>query len=167
MKEFDIPIWADANAIEYKHNVITDVLENFIIDLKTVDRLENFLLDMFGIAVQVNDSYYTTCLKIKPLSRLERQLLGYILNEHYFPVVDKHCVAAQTGTSTLDIVSLNNDKSEILKYIGESEFSILLYIGDEIDKGNDYNIANNCTFYIQVKDVIETNVVLKLLTYGV
>lgn len=167
LSNFHIPIWADSNSIKYENNVVTDVLENCIIDSRTVHKLESFLLTTFGIAVQSNDNYYTTCLKIKPLSKLERQLLSYILNEYYFPFVDKNCIALQTGTSTIDIVHLNNNKSEILKYIDASEFSILLYVGDEIDRGNDYEIANKCTFYIQVKDVMETNVVLKLLTYGI
>ena len=38
-----------------------------------------------------------------------------------------------------------------------------MYIGDELDIGNDNSIAKKCTKAINVDGVIETNVLIKLL----
>ena len=37
------------------------------------------------------------------------------------------------------------------------------YIGDEIDHGNDSIISKWCRNYIKVKDVFETNILLRLM----
>ena len=51
---------------------------------------------------------------------------------------------------------------EVFNYLNLDAFSNL-YIGDEIDKGNDQEIANSCKKYIRTSGAVETNLLLKLL----
>ena len=74
-------------------------------------------------------------------------------------------VARITGTTTIDIMNRDNDKLVVFRqYEKECKCGNFLYIGDEVDSGNDINIAIACNNSIHVKDVKETNLILRLLT---
>ena len=67
-----------------------------------------------------------------------------------------------TGRTTVDIVSLENDKESVFEACGLQSLKTL-YIGDEVRNGNDVKIANRCSAVIRVENVNETNLILRLL----
>ena len=86
---------------------------------------------------------------------MERKLLCNILNSSGLG----DAIAIPTGKTTVDILSSNNSKANVLKGLDGK----VLYIGDEVDKGNDKDIAYACDAYVKVEDVEETNTLLQLL----
>lgn len=153
-------IWADANSCLYVDGKIVNYIDTHrILDYqKVLDILKNYeeLNDkIHEVAGLDPDGYYLFNIKIKPLTDLERKLLCDILNKSDLNDV----VAIPTGKTTVDILSTNNSKANTLKGLDGK----VLYIGDEIDKGNDRSIALACDSYIKVADVEETSVLLQLL----
>lgn len=160
LDNFNVDIWADANSTLYKHDHQVDLIGDLIINnsaIESFDRLANEL----GIKFTKCGSE-TVCLKAKPFQDLERKMLVKVINGLY---QDTGCTAYATGLTTVDILSNNNTKKIVYDYCGFDK-CVTLYIGDEIDSGNDRDISNACDCVIKVKDVEETNVVLKLLNRG-
>ena len=153
-------IWADANSCLYVDGKIVNYIDNHrILDyqkvldiLKNYEELNDKIHEVAGLDL---NGYYLFNIKIKPLTDLERKLLCDILNKSDLNDV----VAIPTGKTTVDILSTNNSKANTLKGLDGK----VLYIGDEIDKGNDRSIALACDSYIKVADVEETSVLLQLL----
>ena len=153
-------IWADANSCLYVNGKIVNYIDTHrILDYqKVLDILKNYkelndkIHEVAGLDL---NGYYLFNIKIKPLTDLERKLLCDILNKSDLNDV----VAIPTGKTTVDILSTNNSKANTLKGLDGK----VLYIGDEIDKGNDRSIALACDSYIKVTDVEETSVLLQLL----
>ena len=153
-------IWADANSCLYVDGKIVNYIDTHrILDyqkvldiLKNYEELNDKIHEVAGLDL---NGYYLFNIKIKPLTDLERKLLCDILNKSDLNDV----VAIPTGKTTVDILSTNNSKANTLKGLDGK----VLYIGDEIDKGNDRSIALACDSYIKVTDVEETSVLLQLL----
>ncbi len=153
-------IWADANSCLYVDGKIVNYINTHrILDyqkvldiLKNYEELNDKIHEVAGLDL---NGYYLFNIKIKPLTDLERKLLCDILNKSDLNDV----VAIPTGKTTVDILSTNNSKANTLKGLDGK----VLYIGDEIDKGNDRSIALACDSYIKVTDVEETSVLLQLL----
>ena len=153
-------IWADANSCLYVNGKIVNYIDTHrILDyqkvldiLKNYEELNDKIHEVAGLDL---NGYYLFNIKIKPLTDLERKLLCDILNKSDLNDV----VAIPTGKTTVDILSTNNSKANTLKGLDGK----VLYIGDEIDKGNDRSIALACDSYIKVTDVEETSVLLQLL----
>ena len=153
-------IWADANSCLYVNVKIVNYIDTHrILDyqkvldiLKNYEELNDKIHEVAGLDL---NGYYLFNIKIKPLTDLERKLLCDILNKSDLNDV----VAIPTGKTTVDILSTNNSKANTLKGLDGK----VLYIGDEIDKGNDRSIALACDSYIKVTDVEETSVLLQLL----
>lgn len=153
-------IWADANSCLYVDGKIVNYIDTHkILDyqkvldiLKNYEELNDKIHEVAGLDL---DGYYLFNIKIKPLTDLERKLLCDILNKSDL----NNVVAIPTGKTTVDILSTNNSKANTLKGLDGK----VLYIGDEIDKGNDRSIALACDSYIKVTDVEETSVLLQLL----
>ena len=59
-------------------------------------------------------------------------------------------------------MSANNSKKSVFDYLHLGDVKTL-YIGDEIDSGNDRDIATACTTFVNVVDAKETNFILKLI----
>ena len=153
-------IWADANSCLYKDGEIVKYINTHrIVDYrKVLDILENYeelddkIHEVAGLDLS---GYYLFNIKIKPLTSLERKLLCNILNSSGLG----DAIAIPTGKTTVDILSSNNSKANVLKGLDGK----VLYIGDEVDKGNDKDIAYACDAYVKVEDVEETNTLLQLL----
>ena len=153
-------IWADANSCLYKDGEIVKYIDTHriveyrkVLDiLEIYEELNNKIHEVAGLDP---NGYYLFNIKIKPLTDLERKLLCDILNKSD----PNDVVAIPTGKTTVDILSTNNSKANTLKGLDGK----VLYIGDEIDKGNDRSIALACDSYIKVTDVEETSVLLQLL----
>lgn len=153
-------IWADANSCLYKDGEIVKYIDTHrIVEYrKVLDILENYeelnnkIHEVAGLDLS---GYYLFNIKIKPLTSLERKLLCNILNSSGLG----DAIAIPTGKTTVDILSSNNSKANVLKGLDGK----VLYIGDEVDKGNDKDIAYACDAYVKVEDVEETNTLLQLL----
>ena len=160
LKNFNIDIWADANSVKYVKGKPTDFMHEFAIT--GYRNIISYLKDEFGIDATINSTEFPVCLKIKPLGDRERKILASHLNHIFESINIKNCVAVCTGSSTIDIISGNNNKDVVL----ESKFgdpSKILYIGDEVTSGNDKDIAKKCSHAIHTTGVKETNMLIRLL----
>jgi len=95
-------------------------------------------------------------IKIKKLDPIVRELLCDLANIEF---KNTPIFARKTGHATLDFMNSSNTKDKVLNSYSYNENS--LYVGDEIDFGNDESIARRCSDYYKVKNVFDTNVFLK------
>lgn len=159
---FDLDVWADANACLFRKGNRVDVIKELMIT-SDPNPLIQHLSSTYGIKCTPNDEHIVTCLKIKPLSPLDQCLVSNYLNDYLLAAAGlKGCMASPTGKTTVDIVSVNNNKAYVLLRITD-DFQSVLYVGDEIDSGNDQKISQLCGHAIHTHDVKEASVVLKLL----
>lgn len=157
---FNIPIWADANSTLYVCDKPKDMIEDMSIR-NSYKKIQEFLFN-FDIDATINNEDFPVCLKIKPLNARERLLLSNYLNDYALDSIGANeCVAVLTGVTTVDILNKNNNKSLVMDRLnGEGK---TLYIGDEIDVGNDADIAVRCDNFVHTSGVAETNMLIKLL----
>lgn len=157
---FNIPIWADANSTLYVGDKPEDMIEEMSIR-NSYKKIQEFLFN-FDIDATINNEDFPVCLKIKPLNARERLLLSNYLNDYALNSIGANeCVAVLTGVTTVDILNKNNNKSLVMDRLsGEGK---TLYIGDEIDVGNDADIAVRCDNFVHTSGVAETNMLIKLL----
>ena len=148
-------IWADANSNLYINGKVVKSIESHAITAGDSWKLTqaSFKYNLHSKCEFIGDP--TVNIKIKPLTELERSLLCDVINNLGL----EHSTAIATGKTTVDILSRTNTK---LNTLDDLEGSIL-YIGDEVDKGNDKDIAFACDAYVKVEDVEETNTLLQLL----
>lgn len=159
-------IYADGGLVEYRENKVFKETypKDFVVN--NVDDIFNILQEL-GIKKEnillrgvLNDM--CMIVSIKPLDNNYRILLQKYL-EQKFKDLNIQNTAKITGRTTIDIINSKYDKYllfELNKNIDKNE---TLYIGDEVDNGNDRLIAKQCKKYIQVKSVFETNLILELL----
>lgn len=151
-----VDIWADANSTLFKNGKIADFIEDFVISEKAKPIIDKFA-NKFKLNVKVV-GLKPVNYKIKPLSKLEREMAVELLN-----IKSKNLFKANiTGTTTVDILSCKNDKSVIFDHCNLSGRKTL-FIGDELKFGNDMEISKRCSKTLEVKNVFETNLILKLL----
>ena len=148
-------IWADANSNLYINGKVVKSIESHAITAGDSWKLTQacFKYNLHSRCEFIGNP--TVNVKIKPLTELERSLLCDVINNSGL----EHSTAVATGKTTVDILSTTNTK---LNTLDDLEGSIL-YIGDEVDKGNDKDIAYACDAYVKVEDVEETNTLLQLL----
>ena len=159
ISNFKIDIWADSNTTLYRRGKPIDIIEDFVIDNtdNVINTLEKFsLLDKTKI-IKSFDKIVN--IKIKPFKKDERDYYIKLLNIKGVKVV-------KAGRTTIDILSENNNKSLILERYYDKDDCI--YFGNEIDDGNDRDIALLCKDYIDVKFISQTYRFLKRqkLLYG-
>lgn len=101
--------------------------------------------------------------KIRPIeSDKFRQAAVEHLNSVVIPNLGlKKIVAKATGKTTIDIVSIYNSKRLVYNKLNLHRYNTL-YIGDEIDSGNDKDIAEVCTDCIRVSSVKDTANLFKI-----
>lgn len=168
LDSFFADVWADANTTKMYRGKIVKTLDELTLPKSVEDiikELEKY--NVKPVAMRAG-SQNITCIKIKPLDKRERVILLDLLNKYLIPLYckDMNVVARSTGTTTIDIMNQNNDKLVVFHEYskGLEGYGNFLYIGDEVDSGNDINIALACNNSIHVKDVKETNLILRLLT---
>lgn len=160
--KFDVDIWADANSTLFRNGVRTYVIQPLMIT-GNIHNLIQYLYDTYRIECTINDEQFPCCLKIKPLSPLDQILVANYLNDYILAATGLgFCKALPAGRTTVDVVSRNNKKSAVIDAMGLDP-SNMIYIGDEIDNGNDKDIAELCGTSIHTSGVQETNSLLKLL----
>lgn len=157
IKDFEPYIIADANAVLYEEGEVINVNKKFVIKQKDIDFIKP-MLENYGFNVEVNKN--NTYIKIKPIDDKYRKLLSDHLNVLFY-YNNLKLRAHITGKTTIDIVTKNNDKASLFNTNWISKEST--YIGDEVDNGNDKTISEQCNNFIKVKDVFETNTLLRLL----
>lgn len=157
---FNIPIWADANSTLYIGDKPEDMIDEMSIR-SSYKKIQEFLL-AFGIDATINNEDFPVCLKIKPLNARERLLLSNYLNDYALSSIGADdCMAVLTGVTTVDILNKNNNKSLVMDRLIDKGKT--LYIGDEVDVGNDADIAVRCDNFVHTSGVAETNMLIKLL----
>lgn len=156
IENFKVDIWADANSTLYRQGQVVDFIEDLVIENQEL--IVNQIASDFGLEIKPF-GIKTVNYKIKPLSPLERKLLVEVIRLKYHGKFKAIC----TGKTTVDILNVKNEKTIILEHCHYDRLKTL-YLGDEVDDGNDKEIASRCTKAIKVSNVAETNAILKLLT---
>lgn len=160
---FHARIWCDASTNEYKNDVVIDSIESSLIDEDRAHNICSYIKSTFGINCTLNHEEKISCIKIKPLGSLERDILVVVINKYVLPALgEKKLIAIKTGKTTIDIIAKDNDKARILTKLGLDEKKTL-FIGDECVLGNDKAISSRTTHFINVENIFETNLILKLL----
>ena len=160
LEKFEVPVWLMAHASKYVQGKKIDSIEDFKIDDSILEDLNELIEDKDKIILIGEDNYISN-IRIKPLQQFERTILHKYLSEvilHKYPDL----AAYMTGRSTIDIVKKNNTKAYIFYKEGFDKLKTL-YIGDEIDVGNDRDIAKLCTKAISTSGVEETYMLIRLL----
>ena len=158
---FDVYIWADANSTLFKNNNPINYAEDLLIDKKYIGDIIKFLNSLDMSDFEINDTDHPAYIKIKPLSELERTLLVALIDTKFSDYAIK---AMKTGYTTIDIISQNNTKGKLFTDVIDPNRELkTLYLGDEIDSGNDKDISKLCSQCIRVASVKDTNIILKLL----
>lgn len=163
LSDFEIPVWADASSTEYIKGVKTHEIKDCFISKDVLNKVEDHINSLFGIEAVSHPDRDLPYIKYKPLGKLERMLFTYLFNNYIrYNLNTPELLANITGKSTVDITTSGDNKVKVYE---ECEFESLsvLYIGDEVDKGNDCNVAKMATKAIHTSGVEETNCILKVL----
>ena len=171
-KDIKFDIWADGGVVCYNEGKIKEVIndanlntsEEFSILEREIGNINNKI--GFNIQFRGNSYDYTSCISIKPFKNpRDKEKIVNLLN-YIFKCCNWDVVANARGKTSIDIVSKKLSKIFAFeKYSNlDGDDSITLFIGDELEAGNDEDIfkkyPHNC---IRVKNAYETNILLKLL----
>ena len=163
LSDFNIPVWADASSTEYFQGVKTHTIGDCFISKDTLEKVESHINKLFGMTAVSHPDTDLPYIKYKPMGKLERMLFTYLFNNYIrYNINTPELLANITGQSTVDITTSGDNKVKVYK---ECEFDgmNILYIGDEVDKGNDCNVSKLATKSIHTSGVEETNCILKVL----
>lgn len=163
LSDFNIPVWADASSTEYFQGVKTHTIGDCFISKDTLEKVESHINKLFGMTAVSHPDTDLPYIKYKPMGNLERMLFTYLFNNYIrYNINTPELLANITGKSTVDITTSGDNKVKVYK---ECEFDgmNILYIGDEVDKGNDCNVSKLATKSIHTSGVEETNCILKVL----
>ena len=163
INELENKIWADANSTcYYKGKKIDKIKEN---DIKDFSKVKKIIKDLEFEAIN-NITYEKNNIKIKfkqnnnTYNAYRYQLAHYLNKIFEFEKLDVKALC--TGRTTVDIVQSSNDKARIYFHDNLMKYKTL-FIGDELDCGNDYRISKCCDNAINVNNPIETNIILNLM----
>lgn len=163
LSDFNIPVWADASSTEYFQGVKTHTIGDCFISKDTLEKVESHINKLFGMTAVSHPDTDLPYIKYKPMGNPERMLFTYLFNNYIrYNINTPELLANITGKSTVDITTSGDNKVKVYK---ECEFDgmNILYIGDEVDKGNDCNVSKLATKSIHTSGVEETNCILKVL----
>ena len=163
LSDFNIPVWADASSTEYIQGVKTHTIGDCFISKDTLEKVESHINKLFGMTAVSHPDTDLPYIKYKPMGNLERMLFTYLFNNYIrYNINTPELLANITGNSTVDITTSGDNKVKVYKEC-EFEGMNILYIGDEVDKGNDCNVSKLATKAIHTSGVEETNCILKVL----
>lgn len=163
LSDFNIPVWADASSTEYIQGVKTHTIPDCFISKDTLEKVESHINKLFGMTAISHPDTDLPYIKYKPMGNLERMLFTYLFNNYIrYNINTPELLANITGSSTVDITTSGDNKVKVYKEC-EFEGMNILYIGDEVDKGNDCNVSKLATKSIHTSGVEETNCILKVL----
>ncbi|MCK9416828.1 2-phospho-L-lactate transferase CofD family protein [Candidatus Dojkabacteria bacterium] len=160
-------LYCDGGLVEYKNNKITNIHKKYLIPIKLIDtikkKIQNDLKEEVKFIYKGKDTTGKNlmCLSITGLDNEYRHLLySYLTN--YLLKNYKNLYITEAGKSTIDIYKKNHDKSKIFEMLNFKNKNII-YIGDELESGNDKIIATKVNQAIKVDNVYDTNVLLRLI----
>lgn len=163
LSDFNIPVWADASSTEYIQGVKTHTIPDCFISKDTLEKVESHINKLFGMTAVSHPDTDLPYIKYKPMGNLERMLFTYLFNNYIrYNINTPELLANITGNSTVDITTSGDNKVKVYKEC-EFEGMNILYIGDEVDEGNDCNVSKLATKSIHTSGVEETNCILKVL----
>lgn len=163
LSDFNIPVWADASSTKYIQGVKTHTIPDCFISKDTLEKVESHINKLFGMTAVSHPDTDLPYIKYKPMGNLERMLFTYLFNNYIrYNINTPELLANITGNSTVDITTSGDNKVKVYKEC-EFEGMNILYIGDEVDKGNDCNVSKLATKSIHTSGVEETNCILKVL----
>jgi len=175
--KIDFDIWADGAAVKYENGLPVYRINQSIIEhatdiiyyMKNILKIPEDKIFLRG-DWPAQDLNKITCIGIKPLTELEKDLLIEILN-FQFNVTNQKTGAKKIGLTGIDIINDFTDKINILDYYKQNynKFDVnnTFYVGDEIHDGNDLKISNACKFKYSVKSPYDTNILLNVLNHQV
>ena len=164
LSSIDNVVWADANSVAYCSGRVVNIIEDNIFSQEEMVNISTYLnMEVLcgEMRLSINNKFFPTFIKIRPIKdNMVRKMccdkINAFLNKHI-----GSAMAICTGRTTIDIVKHCNSKQQVFDIVSPKGNS--LYIGDELKEGNDYKIAEKCTHSIEVKDIYETNLILRLL----
>lgn len=148
-------IWANANSEYFVNGRKKKILKSNRVRLNYAEIKGLMNLD---ITPQVDDY----CVKFKPLYVYRKEICDEINEKLEANYSDRCLVARCTGKTTIDILNKANNKGEIY-YKNKYYKYKTLYIGDELEDGNDKTIASLCDYSINVNNPYETGIIFRLL----
>lgn len=157
----NIRIFADGGLVEYVNNKIVYFNSDFCLEepANLITLLRELNLS-FKVSFRGSKDANIHMISIRPLEENYRLLLVKYLNQ-YFAVTNLNNIAKLAGKTSVDITNKKLNKVELLKILDITD-NPTIYIGDEIDFGNDEQIAKQCKKQFIMKSVFETNLYLKL-----
>ena len=172
-KNIKFDIFADGGIVKYYNGKVRYRDKDFLLE-KTEDLLE--YLKKLGISKEQiflrgdwpnQDINNLTCIGIKPLTELEKNLLIEVLNK-YFVEMKTNNVAKKIGLTGIDILNKDTNKVKIMGHYylnirSKESKSKRLYVGDELEDGNDKEIAAECNYKYNVKSPYDTNILLSVI----
>ena len=164
LSDFYVPIWADASTTQFVKGKKTDEIHSLFIKGDKAYQVRNYFEYKFGIKpVNEVEGEDVPFIKFKPLSEKERKLVVDLYNSFLrYHLGCPETNAVSTGRTTVDILMSRDSKSEVFQHLGLDKLNTL-YIGDEIDSGNDYSVAGMATRSIHTSGVEETYCILQVI----
>jgi 2-phospho-L-lactate transferase/gluconeogenesis factor (CofD/UPF0052 family) len=164
LDDINFRIFCDGGLVEYKYGKIIRFYSDYMMNFHAVKRIHEELDEILKIKLNVEyrgivNEDDVSCFSITKLEKNYRELLWVFL-QYYLK--DENVDIKKTGLGTIDIFMKGYNKSKIFEMLNFSPENFV-YIGDEIDKGNDEEISKIVSQKIKVKNVYETNIVLKLI----
>lgn len=160
---FNITIWADASSTEFINGNVNHKISSCFICNEKAKLICEYFKTKFDI-ISVNDILEDVpFIKFKPLTEKERKLIVELFNSflrYYFNCTELKAVS--TGRTTVDIVTDQDNKVKVFEELGIRNYNTL-YIGDEINSGNDKEIASKVSLSIHTSGVEETSCILRVI----
>ena len=144
-------IWANASGTLFNRFNKVKTLDSFILPYINIEDIKRLIPST--VKVTVDESF----IKLKPINYLVR---AFICDEINKILLNSCAVAKMTGKTTIDILTIKNNKLEVLKEYKDGYF---IFFGDEVDSGNDSDIAKSCDEVFKCNDILDTNRRLKEL----
>ena len=157
--EFDI--WADGGIVKYKNNQITHFDKKYVV--KGVNWIKGYAKTLgFEEDIDFRPNQFTpTCISFHGIDDRYRPLMKAFLEQMSMTHHLNNKVEI-VGTTSVEIFHCATNKAVVLDSY-RHKFPRSYYVGDEIDSGNDKEIAEICTKSVRVRDIRDTNILLKYL----
>jgi 2-phospho-L-lactate transferase/gluconeogenesis factor (CofD/UPF0052 family) len=157
-------IFADGGLVEYSKPNNNDSVKKYFFTQEDKDKIVK-VLDKFNLTDKLSyrgpSEEESIIISIRPLSKAYRVLLEAYVSD--LVLIGTNFKAYITGTSTIDIMHKEVNKKLLFSFNPEWKDLYSIYVGDEIDTGNDTEIAETCSSYYQVKSVEDTNLFFTIL----
>ena len=141
-------IWVNSNS-----TLFNKFKKEFIIDDFKLSIDLDYVVSLLPEFITPNISFSDCYIKFKPIYGDLRRIICNRINEQ-FSIDNINAEARATGKTSIDILTKNNNKSKVLDYYKDGYF---IFFGDEVDFGNDKDIALNCDEVIRCSSVNDTH----------